>query len=42
MKRVFQKEIQNPLAVEILAGKLVAGSTVKIDYRGDAFQFSTI
>jgi ATP-dependent Clp protease ATP-binding subunit ClpB len=41
MKRVFQQEIQNPLAVEILSGKFPPGSTVRVDYRGDAFQFST-
>ena len=41
MKRVFQQEIQNPLAVEILSGKFPPGSTVRVDFRGDAFQFST-
>jgi len=31
MKRVFQREIQDPLALEILDGHLVPGSEVKID-----------
>ncbi|MEO7164692.1 MAG: AAA family ATPase, partial [Bdellovibrionia bacterium] len=31
MKRVFQREIQNPLAVEILTGKFPPGSKVKVD-----------
>jgi ATP-dependent Clp protease ATP-binding subunit ClpB len=42
MKRVFQQEIQNPLAVEILSGKFSPGSVVKVDFKGDAFQFSTV
>jgi ATP-dependent Clp protease ATP-binding subunit ClpB len=31
MKRVFQREIQNPLAVEILGGKFPPGSKLKVD-----------
>lgn len=31
MKRVFQREIQNPLAIEILAGKYLPGSRILID-----------
>jgi len=31
MKRVFQREIQNPLAVEILTGKYLPGTQVKVD-----------
>jgi ATP-dependent Clp protease ATP-binding subunit ClpB len=31
MKRVFQREIQNPLAIEILTGKYPPGSKVRVD-----------
>jgi ATP-dependent Clp protease ATP-binding subunit ClpB len=31
MKRVFQKEIQNPLAVEILSGKYTMGQSIFVD-----------
>jgi ATP-dependent Clp protease ATP-binding subunit ClpB len=42
MKRVFQREIQNPLATEILSGKYPPGSTVQVGVSGsDAFEFSS-
>jgi ATP-dependent Clp protease ATP-binding subunit ClpB len=31
MKRVFQKEIQNPLAIELLSGKYPAGSKILVE-----------
>jgi ATP-dependent Clp protease ATP-binding subunit ClpB len=31
MKRVFQRDIQNPLAVEILSGKYPPGSKIRVD-----------
>ena len=39
MKRVFQREIQNPLAMRMLEGKFPPGSKVVVDYRGEAFVF---
>jgi ATP-dependent Clp protease ATP-binding subunit ClpB len=39
MKRVFQKEIQNPLAVELLSGKYGAGSVIEVDFKDDKFVF---
>jgi len=39
MKRVFQREIQNPLAVGLLEGRFTAGATVKIDSSKDEFVF---
>lgn len=40
MKRVFQKEIQNPLAVEVLAGRYAPGTVIDVDVSGDGFRFS--
>lgn len=40
MKRVFQREIQNPLAIELLSGRYAAGSVVRVRGKGDRFQFS--
>lgn len=37
MKRVFQKEVQNPLATEILSGKYPVGSKIKVDAKGNRF-----
>jgi ATP-dependent Clp protease ATP-binding subunit ClpB len=39
MKRVFQRDIQNPLAMEILAGKYPPGSGVLVDVSGGQFRF---
>jgi ATP-dependent Clp protease ATP-binding subunit ClpB len=39
MKRVFQREVQNPLAVKLLEGKFPSGSKVQVDYGGDSFVF---
>jgi ATP-dependent Clp protease ATP-binding subunit ClpB len=40
MKRVFQRDIQNPLAIEILSGKYTPGMTVQVDNAGGEFKFS--
>jgi ATP-dependent Clp protease ATP-binding subunit ClpA len=40
LKRVIQREIQDKLSTMILEGKLLAGSTVKLDYKADQFVFN--
>jgi ATP-dependent Clp protease ATP-binding subunit ClpB len=40
LKRVIQQKLQNPLASEILKGEFGPGSTVKIDFHGEDFEFS--
>ncbi len=42
MKRVFQREIQNPLAVGLLDGKFAAGADIKVTAKGDDFSFENI
>jgi len=39
LKRVIQQKIQNPLATEILRGRVSAGGTVRVDYRDGEFTF---
>jgi len=39
MKRVFQREIQNPLAVALLEGKFPSGKTIEVSAKGDDFRF---
>ncbi|MFZ9596404.1 MAG: ATP-dependent chaperone ClpB [Bdellovibrionia bacterium] len=39
MKRVFQREIQNPLSIEILSGKYNPGTHLQVDAQGDHFTF---
>jgi ATP-dependent Clp protease ATP-binding subunit ClpB len=41
LKRVIQNELQNPLASELLKGQIAEGSTIKIDFDGDAFTFKS-
>ncbi len=41
MKRVFQREIQNPLAIEILTGKFPPGSHITVDVSGDTVKFES-
>jgi len=36
LKRLIQRELENPLAMEILQGKVPDNSTVKIRVKGDA------
>ena len=40
LKRIIQQRIQNPLATEILRGRIAAGSGVKIDYDDEDFSFT--
>lgn len=42
MKRVFQKEIQNPLAVGLLKGSFPAGSRIQVDAEGTQFTFKSV
>lgn len=41
LKRVFQNDIQNPLAIELLSGKFQPGSVINVDYVKDQFIFRT-
>ncbi len=40
LKRTIQKELENPLAQDILAGKFVAGETVNVDLQDDELIFN--
>lgn len=42
LKRVIQREIQNPLATELLKGTIAEGGSVSIDFRDDQFTFEPI
>jgi len=42
LKRVIQREIQNPLATELLKGNIAEGGSVSIDFRDDQFVFEPI
>ena len=35
LKRLFQREIQNPLSIEILSGRFEPGATILVDLKGD-------
>jgi ATP-dependent Clp protease ATP-binding subunit ClpB len=39
LKRVIQRSIENPLALEILAGRFTEGDTVVVEADGDSFKF---
>jgi ATP-dependent Clp protease ATP-binding subunit ClpB len=39
MKRVFQREVQNPLAIELLEGKYPPGSEIEVALDADALSF---
>ena len=39
MKRVFQREVQNPLAQEILRGAYTPGTRLRVEVRGEGFGF---
>jgi ATP-dependent Clp protease ATP-binding subunit ClpB len=41
MKRVFQRQIQNPLAVKMLDGSIKAPAKVSVDWRNSEFVFNT-
>ncbi|HUE71017.1 MAG TPA: ATP-dependent chaperone ClpB [Pirellulaceae bacterium] len=40
LKRIIQQRLQNPLATEILRGRIPPGSGVRIDYEGEEFSFA--
>jgi ATP-dependent Clp protease ATP-binding subunit ClpB len=40
LKRVIQREVQNPLATSLLRSSYPEGSTVVVDFDGDAFTFT--
>jgi len=42
LRRVIQQQIANPLARELLQGEFPAGSTLRLDYRDDEFQFDRV
>ena len=42
LKRIIQVYIENPLAQEILAGKVVAGDTIEMDWNGDVVFFKKL
>jgi ATP-dependent Clp protease ATP-binding subunit ClpB len=42
LKRVIQRQIQNPLATELLRGGFEEGSVVKVDYADGEFTFSRV
>ncbi|MEW5790241.1 MAG: ATP-dependent chaperone ClpB [Pseudomonadota bacterium] len=39
LKRAIQKEIENPLAQELLRGRFVPGDLIEVDVAGDGFTF---
>jgi ATP-dependent Clp protease ATP-binding subunit ClpB len=42
LKRVIQREVQNPLATELLKGNIGEGGAVRIDCQGDSLVFESI
>ena len=42
MKRVIQQRLANPLATQILDGRLESGSSIEIDWKDDDFTFSPL
>jgi ATP-dependent Clp protease ATP-binding subunit ClpB len=42
LKRVIQRQLQNPLATEILKGTFAAGSIARVDFRGGEFTFECV
>ena len=41
LKRLIQREIENPLAARILRGEIAAGDVVRIDVRSEVFELRT-
>jgi len=39
LKRIIQKEIENQLAIEILEGRIMPGSVIKVDVIKEKFTF---
>jgi ATP-dependent Clp protease ATP-binding subunit ClpB len=42
LKRVIQREIQNPLAAELLKSTYPTGSTIEVDFSDDSFAFNAV
>jgi len=42
LKRVIQRRIENPLAVELLKESDWEGTTIKVDFLGDDFVFERL
>jgi ATP-dependent Clp protease ATP-binding subunit ClpB len=42
LKRVIQRQIQNPLATELLKGEYEPGATIQVDYREGEFLFGKL
>ena len=42
LKRVIQKQIENTIAMKMLSDELLEGQTVEVDYKDDAFTFSSV
>ncbi len=42
LKRVIQQQIENTIAMKMLAGELLEGQTAEIDFKNDAFTFSCV
>jgi len=40
LKRVIQRELQNPIAMELLAGNYTDGDTIRVTVSGDRLVFS--
>jgi ATP-dependent Clp protease ATP-binding subunit ClpB len=40
LKRVIQRLLQNPIALEVLEGQYHAGDVIRVDRQGDALRFS--
>jgi ATP-dependent Clp protease ATP-binding subunit ClpB len=39
LKRTIQRMIENPLAVDVLAGRFTEGDTILVEVNGDTFKF---
>jgi ATP-dependent Clp protease ATP-binding subunit ClpB len=42
LKRIIQQRIQNPLATELLKGRIAEHGGVRVDYRGEQFTFEPL
>ena len=42
LKRLIQREIENPLARRMLSGQVTEGQRVRLDVQGEVFEFSTV
>lgn len=42
LKRVIQRQVENPLATSLLKSEYAEGSTVKVDFIGDQFVFENV